>query len=102
MTSAKRPSLRRRLEVGRLMVGSLVEFAIKAYGAGAAASFLSADLVDRLEIYRAMRRASSCTAVSPRSAASSAASSTFPWPSRWKITGSRQNSKSCWHLIIVT
>ena len=43
MTSAKRPSLRRRLEVGRLMVGSLVEFAIKAYGAGAAASVAISD-----------------------------------------------------------
>lgn len=36
MISANRPSLRRRLEVGRLTVGSLVEIAIKAYGAGAA------------------------------------------------------------------
>jgi hypothetical protein len=43
VTSAKRPSLRRRLEVGRLMVGSLVEFAIKAYGAGAAASVAISD-----------------------------------------------------------
>lgn len=43
MTSAKRPSLRQRLEVGRLVVGSLVEFTIKAYGAGAAASVAISD-----------------------------------------------------------
>lgn len=43
MTSANRPSLRRRLEVGRLMAGSLVEFAIKAYGAGAATSVAISD-----------------------------------------------------------
>lgn len=38
-----RPSLRRRLEVGRLLVGSLLEMGIKAYGAGAAASVALSD-----------------------------------------------------------
>lgn len=36
-------SLRRRLELGRLLVGSLVEMGIKAYGAGAAASVALSD-----------------------------------------------------------
>ncbi len=43
MTSAKLLSWRRRLEVGRLVVGSLVEIGIKAYGAGAAASVALSD-----------------------------------------------------------
>lgn len=37
------PSLRRRLEVGRLLLGSLLEVGIKAYGAGAAASVALSD-----------------------------------------------------------
>jgi len=36
-------SLRRRLELGRLLIGSLVEMGIKAYGAGAAASVALSD-----------------------------------------------------------
>lgn len=37
------PSLRSRLEVGRLLVGSLLELGIKAYGAGAAVSVAMSD-----------------------------------------------------------
>lgn len=37
------PSLRRRLEVGRLLLGSLLELGIKAYGAGAAAAVALSD-----------------------------------------------------------
>lgn len=36
-------SLRRRLELGRLLIGSLLEMGIKAYGAGAAASVALSD-----------------------------------------------------------
>src|SRR3712207_6163452 len=43
MTGPDRPSLRRRLEVGRLLIGSLLEMGIKAYGAGAAASVALSD-----------------------------------------------------------
>ena len=43
MTGPDRPSLRRRLEVGRLLLGSLLEMGIKAYGVGAAASVALSD-----------------------------------------------------------
>lgn len=43
MTGARRLPLRRRLEVGRLVAGSLAELTIKAYGAGAAAAVLLGD-----------------------------------------------------------
>lgn len=42
-TGPDRPSLRRRLEVGRLLIGSVLELGIKAYGAGAAASVALGD-----------------------------------------------------------
>ena len=42
-TGPDRSSLRRRLEVGRLLVGSVLELAIKAYGAGAAAAVALSD-----------------------------------------------------------
>jgi hypothetical protein len=42
-TGPDHPSLRRRLEVGRLLVGSVLELGIKAYGAGAAASVALSD-----------------------------------------------------------
>lgn len=43
MSGADRPSLRRRLEVGRLLIGSVLEVGIKAYGAGAAAAVALSD-----------------------------------------------------------
>jgi hypothetical protein len=42
-TDPDRPSLRRRLEVGRLLVGALLVLGINAYGAGAAASVALSD-----------------------------------------------------------
>lgn len=42
-TGPDHPSPRRRLELGRLLVGSVLELAIKAYGAGAAASVALSD-----------------------------------------------------------
>ena len=43
MSGPGRPSLRRRLEVGRLLIGSLLEIGINPYGAGAAASVALSD-----------------------------------------------------------
>ena len=43
MSSTSTPSVRRRLEIGRLVVGALVELGIKAYGAGAALSVALSD-----------------------------------------------------------
>lgn len=42
-TDPERPSSRGRLEVGRLLVGSLLEIGIKAYGAGAGAAVALSD-----------------------------------------------------------
>lgn len=42
-TDPDRPSLRRRLEFGRLLLGALLVFGINAYGAGAAASVALSD-----------------------------------------------------------
>lgn len=42
-TGPDRPSLRRRLEVGRLLIGSALELGIKAYGAGAAVAVALSD-----------------------------------------------------------
>ncbi|MCW2737907.1 hypothetical protein [Nocardioides sp.] len=42
-TGPDRPALRRRLEVGRLLIGSVLELGIKAYGAGAAAAVALSD-----------------------------------------------------------
>ena len=42
-TGPDRPSLRGRLEVGRLLIGSALELGIKAYGAGAAAAVALSD-----------------------------------------------------------
>ena len=43
MSGSHQPSLGRRLEVGRLVAGSLLELMIKAYGAGAAVSVALSD-----------------------------------------------------------
>lgn len=43
MTEPDRPPLRRRLELGRLLVGSVLETAIKAYGVGAVLSVALSD-----------------------------------------------------------
>lgn len=42
-TDSEQPPLRRRLEIGRLVLGSLLEMGIKAYGAGAAVSVAMSD-----------------------------------------------------------